>query len=121
MNTTLHTRLECLIATLGMRSRDFAERIGFSQSYISMILNGKKTNPSQRFFDAVAREFNANAEWLRDNAGEMFLFPNLDISAADSSLLAKYRMLPLPERKIVDEIVDAMLLKSMAQHDSPSS
>ncbi len=114
----LSTRLEYLISNLGMKKRDFAGKIGFTQGYISMILSGKKTNPSQRFYDSVNREFHVNPGWLRNGTGDVFVFPDLDLSASDASLLAKYRRLPPSERKIVDEIVDAMLMKSMANTDA---
>lgn len=109
----LSSRLASLIVNLGMKSVDFAARIGFSQAYVSLIMNGKKTNPSQRFFDSVAREFNVSVQWLREGTGDMFTFPDLDISSSDATLLAKYRLLPAAERKIVDDIVDAILLKTM--------
>ncbi|ULQ61080.1 helix-turn-helix transcriptional regulator [Brucepastera parasyntrophica] len=111
----LSARLEYLITSLGMKKSEFADRIGFTQAYISMILSGKKHNPSPRFYDSVSREFHVNSGWLRDGSGEVFAFPDLDISASDASLLAKYRLLPPSEQKIIDEIVDAMLFKSMAK------
>lgn len=114
----LNTRLASLIANLGMKSADFADQIGFSRSYISLILNGKKTCPSQRFFDSLAREFHVNAEWLRDGIGDMFVFPDLNIPPSDAALLAKYRRLPTAERKMVDDIIDAILLKSMTSSEN---
>lgn len=110
----LSTRLNALITNLGMKKGDFAQKIGFTQAYISMILSGKKTNPSSRFYDAVAHEFHVSVQWLRDGEGEMFSFPGQDMSSSDASLLAKYRLLPPTERRVVDEVVDAMLLKCMA-------
>ena len=117
VSLTLSTRLASLIASLGMRKIDFAAKTGFTQAYISMILSGKKTSPSQRFFDTVGRVFQVNAEWLRDGAGDMFAVPGSDMPASDASMLAKYRLLPLSEQKIIEEIVDAMLLKNMSKQD----
>jgi transcriptional regulator with XRE-family HTH domain len=117
VNALLSTRLETVIAQLGMRKGDFANRIGFTQAYISMIISGKKNSPSARFFDVVFREFHVSVEWLRDGTGEMFSFPELDISSTDASLLAKYRLLPAPERAVVDKVVDAILLKSMTNRE----
>jgi transcriptional regulator with XRE-family HTH domain len=113
----LNTRLKALICHLGIKENDFAQKTGFSQPYISMILRGKKTNPSPRFFDSISRVFHVNAEWLRSGSGEMFSVPDLNISASEASLLAKYRLLPAHERAVIDEVIDAILLKSMMEGD----
>jgi hypothetical protein len=59
-----------------------------------------------------------NSEWLRDGTGDMYVMPGSDMSATDASLLAKYRLLPPYERKIVDEVVNAMLFKSQGGEES---
>jgi transcriptional regulator with XRE-family HTH domain len=110
---TLAGRLDSLISNLGMKKRDFAQKIGFTQSYISMILSGKKTSPSLRFFDSVSREFYVNTAWLRDGRGQIFSAPGLNLSDTDAALVAKYRLLPPDEQAMIDKLVDAVLLKSM--------
>ncbi|MDR0288174.1 MAG: helix-turn-helix transcriptional regulator [Clostridiales bacterium] len=117
----LSTRLAALIANLGLKHKSFAERIGFSNAYITMILNGNKTSPSQRFYDTISREFHVNGEWLKNGKGEMFEVPGTDMSSTDAELITKYRLLLPPERYIVDEIVDAMLLKSMCKQEQSDS
>jgi transcriptional regulator with XRE-family HTH domain len=113
----LNERLNALISNLGLKDKDFAQKIGFSQPYISMILTGKKTTPSPRFFDSLSRVFYVNTEWLRTGEGEMFAAPDLNLSPADASLLAKYRLLPTAKKAIIDEVVDAILLKSLAERE----
>jgi transcriptional regulator with XRE-family HTH domain len=113
----LKARLKALISNLGMKETDFAQKIGFTQPYISMILTGRKTTPSPRFFDSVSRIFSVNIEWLRTGEGEMFSVPGLNLSPADASLLAKYRLLPAREKAVIDEVVDALLLKSMTERE----
>jgi transcriptional regulator with XRE-family HTH domain len=111
----LNERLNALISNLGLKDKDFAQKIGFSQPYISMILTGRKTTPSPRFFDSVSRIFSVNTEWLRTGEGDMFAAPDLNLSPVDASLLAKYRLLPANEKAVIDEVVDALLLKSMTE------
>lgn len=113
----LSDRLESLIKTLGLKKGDFANKINFSQAYISMILNGSKKNPSDRFYESIRREFNVNTNWLQNGKGDMFLVDNLDLSPIESDLISKYNSLPLSERKIIDEVVDALLLKYAQNHD----
>jgi transcriptional regulator with XRE-family HTH domain len=43
-----------------IKQQDFADKINYKQSYISMILNGIKKSPSHRFFDAVYHQFSVN-------------------------------------------------------------
>ena len=113
MRKTLASRLEFIISNLGIKQLDFAQRIHFAQSYVSMVLNGSKTSPSSRFLDAVCREFNVNTEWLKNGTGDTYTIPGLPMQAEDAELLAKYHLLPNSEKKIVEEIVNAFLLKTM--------
>lgn len=110
----LSDRLKLLIETLGIKKGDFSEKIGFTQAYISMILNGSKKNPSDRFFESVKREFNVSLNWLKNGDGEMFVIENNNLSQFQKNLVSKYNQLPLSERKIIDEIIDAMIIKNQA-------
>lgn len=49
---------------------EFAEIMGISKNYVSLIENGKKT-PSDRLISDICREFDVNEEWLRTGTGEM--------------------------------------------------
>ena len=121
----LSERLSELIAVLGLKKGEFADRIGFSQAYISLITAGKRPNPSDRFFASVSRAFQVNEGWLRTGEGEMFGGFEDDLSQTDLALVQKYRALPIHERQIVDEIVDAFALRRVSQdpeqEDEPSS
>lgn len=107
----LNERLETLINTLDLKKGDFAKKINFSQAYISMILSGSKQNPSYRFYESIKREFNISIDWLRDGKGEMYVTDNPKLSPIEKDLVTKYNSLPLSERKIIDEVVDAFLIK----------
>jgi len=112
MKKSLADRLELVITNLGIKKMDFAEKIHFSQSYVSMVLNGDKTNPSVRFFDAVCREFNVNPEWLKSGKGEMFSIPGLPAYSIDTEIVAKLRLLPPEEQKMIEGIINAFLFKA---------
>ena len=107
-------RLALLISNLGIKQLVFAHKIQFTQSYLSMVLSGSKTNPSSRFYNAVCREFSVNPEWLKNGKGEIFSIPGLSLPSVDAEILAKYRLLPPDKRQLVEEIIDAFLLKTMA-------
>ena len=113
----LGERLSQLIQTLGVSKKEFSNLIGFSQAYVSMILGGKRPNPSVRFIDSIVRQFQVNGEWLKSGTGEMFAQPTANLASSDLDLLRKYHLLPLSERKIVDEIVDAMLMKKNSKNN----
>jgi transcriptional regulator with XRE-family HTH domain len=114
MGKILASRLEFLISNLGIKQLDFAQRIHFTQSYVSMVLSGAKANPSPRFFDAICREFNINIEWLKKGKGGIYTIPGLPLPSGDAELLAKLHLLPASEQKIVEEIINAFLLKTMS-------
>jgi transcriptional regulator with XRE-family HTH domain len=116
VNETLAARLEFLLSNLGIKQLDFARQIDFAQSYISMILNGSKTSPSPRFFEAVARQFNVNLQWLRDGTGDIYAIPGLDFSAPDAAeLFTKYCRLPPDEQAVVEKIINVFLLQNLTE------
>ena len=51
---------------------DFAEKLGLTKNFISLIETGKR-EPSDRTINDICREFGVNEEWLRTGEGEMFL------------------------------------------------
>jgi transcriptional regulator with XRE-family HTH domain len=110
---TIAERLRFLLHNLQIKQRDFAERVGFAQSYLSLILNGTKKNPSSRFFDVIFREFSVNPAWLRDGKGEIYAVPGMDLSSPDAQIIARYRLLSPADQAIVDEIINALLFKTM--------
>ena len=120
MKKTLADRLDLLISNLGMKQLDFAQKIQFTQSYVSMVLSGVKTKPSSRFLNAVCREFSVNPEWLTTGKGEVYIIPGLPLPSADAQILAKYRLLPRSEQLVIEEIIDALLLKSMTASERKS-
>jgi len=117
MKKSLAGRLEYIISNLGIKQMDFAKRIHFTQSYVSMVLTGVKTSPSVRFMDAICREFNVNPEWLTNGKGDVYLIPGQSLPTEDAELMAKFRLLPPGEQQIVEEIINSFLLKSMTAED----
>jgi transcriptional regulator with XRE-family HTH domain len=113
---TLAERLEHLLSSLNIKQRDFAERVGFTQSYVSLILNGTKKSPSARFFAAVSREFSINPDWLREGKGAIHLVSGLNLAPADAELMARYRLLPSAEQAMVVKIIDALLANTLAEN-----
>jgi len=120
MKKSLAGRLDFLIANLGIKQLDFARRIHFTQSYVSMVLTGAKTSPSPRFTDAICREFNVNPEWLTRGKGDIYAIPGRSLPTEDAELLAKFRLLPSGEQRIIEEIINAFLLRTMTgRKDNP--
>jgi len=118
---TLVGRLDFLLSDLGIKQLDFARRIHFTQSYVSMVLNGAKTNPSPRFLDAICREFSISPEWLANGKGDVYAIPGQSLPTGDAELLAKYRILPKSEQQIIENVINTFLLKTMtAEDDKPA-
>jgi transcriptional regulator with XRE-family HTH domain len=113
MKKSLAGRLGFLLSNLNVKRRDFADRINFSLSYVALILNGTKRTPSDRFFDAVAREFSVNPEWLRSGKGEVYFVPGLPLVPSDAEIIARYKLLSEEDQVIVDKIINSLLVKGM--------
>jgi transcriptional regulator with XRE-family HTH domain len=114
---TLADRLTFLISELGIMQKDFAHRVKYTQAYISMVLSGAKPSPGSRFIDAICREFSVNPEWLTNGKGEVFSIPGIPLSSGKAEILAKFRLLPDDKQKVVEDIIDGFLQKSMASDD----
>jgi len=107
--------MELLISNLRITRKDFAEKINFSQSYVTMVTNGTKPAPSKRFLDAVCRVFCVNPEWLTEGKGDMFAPQGLSASSLKTEILVKLDLLPLKEQKAVEDIIDAFLSKEKSK------
>jgi transcriptional regulator with XRE-family HTH domain len=110
---TLAERVSFLISELGIMQKDFAHRINYTQAYISLVVSGAKPITSQRFIEAICREFSVNREWLTDGKGEVFSISGLPLSADKAEIMAKLRLLPDDKQKVIEEIIDGFLLKTM--------
>lgn len=63
-------RIKKLRKTLGLSQRDFGERLGVTDSAISIIESGRR-NITEQMEKAICREFNVNYDWLKYGEGEM--------------------------------------------------
>jgi transcriptional regulator with XRE-family HTH domain len=115
VKSTLPQRLESLFAELGVNQISFARRTGYGQSYISQILNGIKPSPSDRFYKTVGREFNINPEWLKTGKGKMYTKPDGTGGDETAEVFAKFRILPKSEQKLIEDMINALLVKSMSE------
>jgi len=115
---TLADRLAFLISELGIMQRDFAHKIKYTQAYISMVLSGAKPSPGSRFIDAICREFSVNPEWITTGKGEVFSIPDLPLSSGKAEIMAKFRLLPEDKQRVVEDIIDGFLQKSMVCDNS---
>jgi transcriptional regulator with XRE-family HTH domain len=112
---TLADRLAFLLSSLGIMQRDFARKIRYTQAYVSMVLRGAKPSPGRRFIDAVCREFSVNPEWLTGGKGKIFSIPGLPLSAEKTEILVKFRLLPEDKQRVVEEIIDGFLQKTITK------
>lgn len=67
----MNERIKKIIAELGLKKVDFANRLHISQPFASELCSGAKA-PSDRTIKDICREFGVNEEWLRTGEGEMF-------------------------------------------------
>ena len=118
MKKTLADRLAFLISDLGIKQLDFAQKIQFAQSYVSMVLSGAKTSPGPRFIDAVCREFSVNPDWLKNGKDPVYIIPDVPLSAEKAKILIKFQLLPPEKQQAIEDIIDAFLLKSMTDDEA---
>lgn len=76
----MNERLKILRKTLKMNQQEFSDRIGISQSALTLMENGKRTIRDV-YISQMCHEFNVNEVWLRTGEGEMFI--TLEIFSLD--------------------------------------
>lgn len=68
----MNNRISLIRKKLGCNQDVFAEKLGLTKNFISLVETGKR-DPSDRTIKDICREFNVNEEWLRNGTGEMFI------------------------------------------------
>lgn len=68
----MHRRIAQIRNEVNLKQDEFAEKIGLTKNFISLIETGKRT-PSDRTIKDICREFDVNEEWIRTGEGEMFI------------------------------------------------
>ena len=66
----MNERIKALRKELGLSQDVFAEKLGLTKNYISLVENGNR-NLSEQSIKVLCTMFNVNEEWLRTGNGEM--------------------------------------------------
>ena len=67
----MNKRISLIRKNIGLNQQEFADRIGLTKNYVSLMETGSR-NPSDRTVSDICREFNVNEVWLRTGEGEPF-------------------------------------------------
>ena len=68
----MNERISLIRKAKGDKQDAFAEKLGLTKNFISLIETGKR-EPSDRTIKDICRIFHVNEKWLREGVGEMFL------------------------------------------------
>lgn len=66
----MNERIRSVRTAAGLTQPEFAEKLGLTKNFISLIENGQR-EPSDRTVRDICRVFNVNEAWLRTGEGEM--------------------------------------------------
>ena len=67
----MRERIRQLRLTLNLTQKEFGEKVGFTQTHLSMIENGN-SGIVDKCVKLICGTFNVNEHWLRTGEGEMF-------------------------------------------------
>lgn len=67
----MNERIRSVRTAAGLTQPEFAEKLGLTKNFISLIENGQR-EPSDRTVRDICRVFNVNEIWLRTGVGEPF-------------------------------------------------
>lgn len=77
----MHKRIAYIRNENNLKQEVFAEKIGLTKNFISLVETGKRI-PSDRTIKDICREFNINEEWLRTGEGEMYAEDSRNVELA---------------------------------------
>lgn len=66
----MNERIRSVRTAAGLTQPEFAEKLGLTKNFISLIENGQR-EPSDRTVRDICRVFGVNEAWLRTGEGEM--------------------------------------------------
>ena len=66
----MNERIRAVRTAAGLTQPEFAEKLGLTKNFISLIENGQR-EPSDRTVRDICRVFGVNEAWLRTGEGEM--------------------------------------------------
>lgn len=78
----MNERIKALRKELKMSQDVFAEKLGLTKNYISLVENGNR-NLSEQSIKVLCSILNVNEEWLRTGKGEMFIEKSKDEQIAE--------------------------------------
>lgn len=104
---SIGTRIKEARTKIGLTQEELASNIGVTKGAIANYENGVSTPKIELLFKLfTALQCDANYLYQDD-------IPDLKVpSSNDNGLISKYNQLPLSDRKIVDEILNAMIIKN---------
>ena len=82
----------------------FAEKMGISKNYVSLIENGKKFT-SDRLISDICREFNVNENWLRTGEGK----PSIERTRNQEIGDFASKVMDLPDKNIQNRLIAALM------------
>lgn len=78
----MNERIKALRKDLKLSQDVFAEKLGLTKNYISLVENGNR-NLSEQSIKVLCSMFNVNEEWLRTGNGEMLVQKSKDEQIAE--------------------------------------
>lgn len=106
----MNERLKELRKYLNMSQKEFAQKLGITDSGLSKLENEKR-NLTEQTIISICREFNVNRAWLVEGIGDMFsnlpetiideLALQYDLSENEKSLVKRFCKLSKEQRTII--------------------
>lgn len=99
----MNDRIVQLRKSRGWTQDKFAEEMGISKNYVSLIENGKKI-PSDRLISDICQEFNVTEDWLRTGEGE----PKIKRTRKQEIGSFFNEAMDLPDENIKNRLINAL-------------
>ena len=116
----LKDRLQIILNEQHLKQKDLAQTIKVTESYVSNMLNGKRTNISESLAMLIEQTYGYSAQWVLTGEGERCTTQsnNPELSPAKKRLIAEIENMSEPEIDAVKVFVDSLSKYKKAFHVS---
>lgn len=104
-DSTLAKRLSSIMLEKNLKQSEFADSLGISASYVSLLISGRRTGMSAALVQQIEEKYGYPTEWILHGVGES---PSAELERQKRELIALIEGMTLSEINTVLAFVQCM-------------
>lgn len=106
----LKDRLQLILDEQHIRQKDLAKTIKVTESYVSNMLNGKRSNLSEALALLIEQVYGYSSQWILTGQGERYITQSNtpELSPTKQRLIAEIEKMSEPELDAIKVFIDSL-------------